>query len=49
MLGAGFDGSVGTLSADVSTRISETVSLFANSHIDTNKEWGALAGLKVSW
>jgi hypothetical protein len=48
-LGAGFDGSVGNLSAKLSTRVSKNVSLFANSHIDTNKEWGALAGLKVVW
>jgi hypothetical protein len=48
-LGAGFDGSVGTLSADLSTKVAEGVSLFANSHIDTNKEWGAMAGLRVDW
>tara|TARA_R110002020_G_scaffold171937_1_gene362005 strand:+ start:1261 stop:1452 length:192 start_codon:yes stop_codon:yes gene_type:complete len=49
LLGAGVVGGVGTLSADLTTRVSENVSLFAKSHIDTNKEFGALAGLRVTW
>lgn len=49
VLGGGFSDSIGTLSADLTARVSENVSLFANSHIDTKKEWGAIAGLKVNW
>jgi len=49
VLGGGVVGGVGHLSADLSTRVSKNVSLFAKSHIDTNKEFGALAGLRVTW
>ena len=49
VLGAGVVDGVGALSADLNSRVSESVSLFANSHIDTNKQWSAIAGVKIDW
>jgi len=48
-LGAGIISDVGKLDASLSTRVSESVSLFASGSVDTAKNWQAMTGLKVEW
>ncbi len=48
-LGAGIINDVGKLDASLSTRINESVSLFASGSVDTTKNWQAMTGLKVEW
>jgi len=48
-LGAGVINDVGKLDASLSTRINESVSLFASGSLDTSRNWQAMTGLKVEW
>lgn len=48
-LGAGVVNDIGKLDASLSTRINESVSLFAAGSVDTSKNWQAMTGLKVEW
>jgi hypothetical protein len=48
-LGAGVVGDIGKLDASISTRINESVSLFASGSVDTSKRWQAMTGLQVKW
>ena len=48
-LGVGVVNDVGKLDAAVSTRVSESVSLFASGSVDTAKNWQAMTGLRVEW
>ena len=48
-VGAGVAGDIGKLDASLSTRISESVSLFASGSVDTAKNWQAMTGLQVKW
>ena len=40
---------IGFLGANVEHRVSDSVSLFANASANTNKQWEALTGVKVTW
>jgi|TARA_R100000030_G_scaffold90705_1_gene75446 hypothetical protein len=48
-VGVGVVSDVGQLNASLSTRINESVSLFASGSVDTTKNWQAMTGLKVEW
>jgi hypothetical protein len=48
-LGAGVVNDIGKLDASLSTRINESVSLFASGSVDTAKNWQAMTGLQVKW
>lgn len=48
-VGAGIINDVGKLDASLSTRVSESVSLFASGSVDTAKNWQAMTGLRVKW
>jgi hypothetical protein len=48
-LGLGLVNGVGQLDASLSTRINESVSLFASGGVDTSANWQTMAGLKVKW
>ena len=48
-LGAGVVNDIGKLDASVTSRISESVSLFASGSVDTAKNWQAMTGLRVEW
>ena len=48
-LGVGLVNGVGQLDASLSTRINESVSLFASGGVDTSATWQTMAGLKVKW
>ena len=48
-LGVGIVNDVGKLDASISSRINESVSLFASGSVDTSRNWQAMTGLKVEW
>lgn len=48
-LGLGLVNGVGELDASLSTRINESVSLFASGGVDTSANWQTMAGGKVRW
>ena len=48
-VGVGIVNDVGQLDAALSTRINESVSLFASGSVDTARSWQAMTGLKVEW
>ena len=48
-LGAGVVNDIGKLDASVTSRINESVSLFASGSVDTSKNWQAMTGLQVKW
>ena len=48
-LGVGVVNDVGQLDASLSSRINESVSLFASGSVDTSRNWQAMTGLKVEW
>ena len=48
-VGAGIAGDIGKLDASLTSRISESVSLFASGSVDTAKNWQAMTGLQVKW
>ena len=45
----GIVNDVGKLDASLSSRINESVSLFASGSVDTAKNWQAMTGLRVEW
>jgi len=48
-LGVGVADDIGQLDVSLVSRINQNVSLFASGRVDTNKDWQAMTGLKVSW
>tara|TARA_R100000005_G_C4982249_1_gene191695 strand:- start:1103 stop:1276 length:174 start_codon:yes stop_codon:yes gene_type:complete len=48
-LGVGVVNDVGKLDASFSSRINESVSLFASGSVDTARNWQAMTGLRVNW
>ena len=48
-VGVGIVNDVGKLDAAISTRINESVSLFASGNVDTSRNWQAMTGLRVNW
>ena len=48
-VGVGVVNDVGKLDASLSSRINESVSLFASGSVDTARNWQAMTGLKVEW
>ena len=48
-VGVGIVNDVGKLDASLSSRINESVSLFASGSVDTARNWQAMTGLKVEW
>ena len=46
-LGVGIVDGVGGLNADFNHRVSDAVSMFASGNVDLERNWGALAGLRV--
>ena len=48
-VGVGIVNDVGKLDAAISTRINESVSLFASGSVDTARNWQAMTGLRVEW
>ena len=48
-VGVGIVNDVGKLDASLSSRINESVSLFASGSVDTSRNWQAMTGLRVNW
>ncbi len=46
---AGINNDVGRIDARLDHRVSDSVSLFASAGANTNKQWEALTGVRVTW